>query len=292
MDATSQLPAPAVTSSTACVVPAPALRPLAPPVQLGLLVAWLLQHHRALGWITASWRDATYDSWGFLPLVLAAGLIVRGPPRARLAIGWGFIATFFALNLLDLFCAPLAINGLSALFALGSIAALTGAFWRVAQGPTLALLLLCSLPLVFYLDVGAGHRLQRLATVAAGKLLSLYGVELRVEGTVLAWGRQRFAVDAACSGLRMVYSALLLGALVQPPGWTKLAFWPLMALAVIAANVLRVTTLSLVALKSGRDPSELLHQGIGLAAFALAVAPLLLWALRFREHHPRQEARQ
>jgi exosortase/archaeosortase family protein len=278
MDATAPLEAPPQSTASRCATAWP--RPLVPLVQLALLVAWIAQYHRALMWIAGSWRDATYDSWGFLPLVLAAGLLARGLPRALAAPRWALLLLFAALNLLDLFAAPLGINGLSALLALGALAAGVGAFWRVRQGLTLTILLLCSLPLVFYLDVVFGHRSQQLATVLAGKLLTLYGLELRVEGTVLAWGEQRFAVDAACSGLRMVYSALLLGALVQPAGWARLAFWPLIVLAVLAANVLRVTTLSLVALHTGADPSDFLHQGIGLVAFALCCAPLLLWALR------------
>lgn len=256
--------------------PRPAGRRLAFACALGAV--WLLQYHRALHWLLRSWNDATYESWGFLPLLLVV-LWWRGDrPRWRANIAPAPLVGVAALAVLDLAFAPLAVNGLSALLAL--LALYLGLASQVdfrQRGWSLLLLLALSLPVVFWLDVLAGHHLQRLATVLAARTLRLYGVQLEVSGTVLSTGSLHFAVDSACSGLRMLYSGLLLGLFLQPTGWRRLPFWGALSVALLGANVIRVVALALAHLHSGAAPSETVHQAIGLVAFALALTPLLLW---------------
>lgn len=252
------------------------------PFALALGVVWVLQYHRALHWLLRSWNDATYESWGFLPLLLVI-LWWRGAradrPRWRRTLALPPLLGVATLALLDLLCAPLAVNGLSALLALLALYLGLASLLDFRQrGWSLLVLLALSLPVVFWTDVLAGHHLQRLATLLAARTLGLYGVHLDVSGTVLSTGTVHFAVDSACSGLRMLYSGLLLGLFMQPAGWRRPLFWGGLALALLGANVVRVVALALAHLHRGVAPSETMHEAIGLVAFTLALAPLVLWS--------------
>ncbi|MCK5799973.1 MAG: archaeosortase/exosortase family protein [Deltaproteobacteria bacterium] len=249
-------------------------------LQVAFFALWASQYHQALVWITTSWQDATYDSWGFLPLIFAAGLALRGLPTPRRYPRPRLLGVALTLNILDVTLAPLGINSLSALLALLAFFAIAATFWKIHRPATMIFLLLGALPLVFWADVLAGHRLQALATRAAGAALHVYGLDLRVEGTVLFWGHEGFAVDAACSGIHMLFAGLLLGALIQPLGRTRLVFWPILALALFVANVGRVTALTLHQIATHHAPSHAIHEAIGLVTFVLCVAPVFLWTLR------------
>jgi len=257
--------------------------PRAGLLELGALAALSLQHHRALIWIARTWTEATYESWGFLALLVLVLALRRLPPRRALP-SRPHLFGLLAVSLLDLVTAPLGVNLLGAALAVLSLHLWLVAF-RAYRGrwllqPQLWLGMLC-LPVVHWANVLFGFQVQQLVGRLAAACLSLYGLPVRVEGALLHLPDAVVAVDSTCSGLKLLYSGVLLG-LILARGemrWTRRAmFWCALAGLLLGANVVRVISLAMAQLQLGRPPSELAHQGIGLVAFAMVcAASLALW---------------
>lgn len=262
--------------------PAPALRVLLRSDLLALALL-LLQFGRALLWIAGTWTDDTYQSFGFLVLVLLVARQRRLPPLRR-EPSRPHLFGVVALAALDLLTARLGVNLLSALCAVLALH-LWAVAYRAYRGrwflqPQLLLGLLC-LPAAFYLNVLCGHQLQQLVARIAGASLSLYGLPTSgVDGTLIQVGGAAIAVDAACSGVRLLVSGLVFGLLAQPAAAAGLArralFWVALGALLLSANVARVMSLTLANLQLGHAPSEAVHQATGLVAFVMACAAALL----------------
>lgn len=259
------------------------LRPILTPqwLCLGLL---LLQFHRALLWIAGTWTDDTYQSVGLFALGAIVFFQRRLPPR-RSRPSTPHLIGLAVVALLDLLSRPLAVNVLSATLALIALHLWAVAFRRYSGRwifhPQLLLGLLC-LPAVYWINVLFGHQLQQLAGRIAGAGLSLYGVPARVDGTLIHVGPTVIAVDAACSGVKLLVAGTIFGLLAQPTArvWRRVLFWTGLAAALLSANVARVISLALAHLRLGRAPSEAVHQAIGLVAFLMACAGALLLSRR------------
>lgn len=252
-------------------------------LELGALAALLLQHHRALAWIARTWTEATYESWGFLALLALVLAFRRLPPRRALP-SQPHLFGLLGVCLLDLLTARLGVNLLGAALAVLSFHLWLVAF-RAYRGrwllqPQLWLGMLC-LPVVHWANVIFGFQVQQLVGRLAAACLSLYGLPVRVEGALLHLQGAVVAVDSSCSGLKLLYSGLLLG-LILARGevrWTRRAlFWCALAGLLLGANVVRVISLTMAQLQLGHPPSALAHQGIGLVAFAMVcAASLAIW---------------
>jgi len=253
-------------------------------IELALLLALLLQFHRALVWVVRTWSEATYESWGFLPLAALAVGLVRLPPRREVP-SWPHLIGLVAVALFDLTTAPLGLNVLSAVLGVVGLQLWLAAF-RTCRGrwylqPQLWLGLLC-LPAVYWANVLFGFHLQQLVSRLAAACVGLYGVPVRAEGTMLHLPGVAMAVDSTCSGLKLLYSGVLFGMLLTAGSaarWRpRLLFWSVLLLLLLGANVVRVISLVVAQLQLGRPVGELVHQGVGLVAFAMVCAlGLLLW---------------
>ena len=251
----------------------------------GLLTGALLVAHfaDALGWLVRSWQDATYESWGFLALLLVVPMLVKLPARrdrVSSAHLWGAAACVAV----DLLAAPLRLNVLSAVLALVSLHLWAFAHLRFAgrwtAQPHLWLALL-SLPAVYWANVLVGYPLQHAVTTLATGALRLYGVSVAAEGTLLHLsGGSVMAVDQTCSGLKLLYSGVLLAVLLTPSlrgAARKVGFWVVHLGLLLSANLFRVVCLTVAQLHLGQPVSDTVHQGIGLAAFALCCAASLCY---------------
>lgn len=239
------------------------------------------------GWYAGRLADRSDEPWGLVPLALAAALLWRerrrGSDPARSARG-EWIVPALAAGMMGLyaliysFVPPLVRAGLgvSALAILLS----SRVFGQRLHAGLWGLLIL-SLPVMQTLEFYAGYPLRLLVTRAAAGLLGLAGLAVAPRGTALEWGDALVAVDAPCSGIRMMWAgACLVAALAAFGG---LGFGRTVragAVAcglILAGNVLRTTALFYV--ESGliaAPPAA--HAGVGLVTFTLTSVGIVLGA--------------
>lgn len=213
--------------------------------------------------------DAAYGLLAFgvaLAAVLRAprGLASRGDFRAAAAATVAYavvrpftppsVAAFFAL--------------LAVLFA---VLAVFGARLPAAC-PALCVL---ALPVVPQLDFFAGYPLRAAAAITAQAWLGLAGEFFDRTGAVLVRDGRVFAVDAPCSGVRMLWSALLLSAGLC--AWRDLG--PVRSFliaagtsaAVVLANGFRTAAILMPDWR-GSPLSPAQHAAVGVVAFAALAA--------------------
>jgi len=250
-------------------------------LELGVLAALLVQYGGALRWVARTWRDATYESWGFLAVLLLVPVLLRLPPR-RAEPSRSHLLGLAGLALLDLGLARLHLSIVSALLAVLSLHLWAVAFrtypgrWWAQRQLWLGLL---ALPAVFWANVFVGFELQQLATRLAGAGLRLYGLPVSWRGTVLALPGATVAVDPTCSGVRILYSGILFGLLAAPSATShrrRVCFWGTLLLGLLLANAGRVMCLAMAQLELGRPLGESAHQAVGLLSFLLVAAASLL----------------
>lgn len=218
------------------------------------------------------------EAAGLAVAALAAVLAWRGGGAARGADGWLPSAMLFALYAAAYpYTPPLAraMLGFTALAALVSRArfgrALDPGFW---------MLVLLSLPVMPSLQFYCGYPLRRLATLAAAFLLRMQGIPAFADGAALDWAGRQLSVDAPCSGLKMLWTALVLGAAVSCRsrwGWRGTAATGLFAVIVaLAANMWRACALFFV--ETNPAMPAWMHEGVGLVCFAAAAAAIVAGA--------------
>ncbi len=251
----------------------------------GLLLIILLQYHAAFRWILHTWRENTYESWGFVALLCLLPKLRTIPPLRALP-STAHLLGICLLALVDLLLAPLRLNILSALLGICSLHLGCVAFrayrgrWYLHAQLWLALL---SLPLVFWANAAFGYQLQHLACKVAAQGLSLYGLSVDAQGTLLQLPSVTIAVDTTCSGLKLIYTGVIFGILAAPSAHSKVIqgiFWCGLIGLLFGANVMRIMSLTMAHLQFGHPVNDLTHELLGLLAFAMACG-LSLFFLRW-----------
>lgn len=226
-------------------------------------------------WYALRLVDGADEKWGALALVVVAAVVwtrrqVAPPPLVGLTLIVVAYAGTYA------FLPPLGRAMLAVLAAALAIA-------RSCRGPHLALggLLLLCLPVEATLQYVLGYPLRYAVAAASALLLSGFGVV--AQGTTLHWAGETVLVDAPCSGLRMLWTALLLGltlSALQSLRVTRTVFVVFVAIvAALAGNVFRATALffketGIVCLPGWA------HEGIGVVAFGVVALIVALVAGR------------
>lgn len=172
----------------------------------------------------------------------------------------------------------------------GAVAALVLALVPRGRWPVLALALL-ALPVIPTLDFLLAYPLRHAFALVTAAMLRLNGVQVGVEGVALVWGGERLLFDGPCSGVRMLWAALLLASLIAAargfgPGRFLLALG-LAALLALFGNALRAA--GLFYLETGHAPwasGPVMHEGVGLAAFALVAAAALALPRLLQQRSP------
>lgn len=156
--------------------------------------------------------------------------------------------------------------------------------WGASPHPAGVGLILLALPALPTAQFLLGYPLRVLTGAVAARLLGLGGFAVERRGAVLAWGGRVIAVDAPCSGVHLLWTALLLAfalaALARLDRRRTAALVGLASLLAVAGNGLRAAALffpesGLVTLPPGG------HAGVGVIVFALAAAPLVWTSRRF-----------
>ncbi|HUR29688.1 MAG TPA: exosortase/archaeosortase family protein [Planctomycetota bacterium] len=173
-------------------------------------------------------------------------------------------------------------------FAFASLGAILAAHVREPGRASGLFLLACSAaPLVDIVQALAGAPLRAAVSSSAAFLLCCAGIHVVADGVALVEGSSTVFVDPACSGLRYLWCAFLLAAVLA--AWARLDFRrtaELVALAIPAtfvANVLRAASLFFVE----RAPldvarSQGIHAAVGVAGFALVSVLLVAFVVQRR----------
>ena len=239
---------------------------------------WLLMAlSPVIVWFVKRLDDGSDEPLGLLTITLVFMLTWRdrnsltASARAR-ACGAGMMlaSALMILWLPPMLRAGLAVSGVSVFFGIHRRAGLMG-------------LLALSLPVVASLQFFAGYPLRVAAAEGAVRLLEMGSVVVARTGAQIEVGGRVIGVDPACSGIRMLWHALVAAmglAAFHRLSWRATVVMGLLALAlVVPANILRAFLLVFEEIGYW-EKSGLLHGGIGLASFALILLPLWIVAAK------------
>ena len=252
----------------------------------GLLALSLCVFWPVTIWYVQRLLDKSDEPLGVLSLIAFAAVILTRQGKSNSKSD--FNAPFFAIGclLVYAFTWPFAPKLLSAVIAVVTIGCLIDSFGgRFRLGLGSWLLLLFSLPIVSSLNFYSGFPLRVVVGKIAAPLISMVGFPTIVDGCALIWNNQVIQIDAPCSGIKMLWFALFIGAVLTAVLELSLSSSILvLGSAVFAAlfgNVLRVTSLFFIAAKViNIDPSQehFIHQAVGVVAFAIAAGITVLIA--------------
>ena len=248
-------------------------------------VGWLLALLLAASWPHGVWlarrlTDGSDEPWGLLALLTVLALLVRQrrelvmPTRSAL-VASGALTVLAAMLT---FVVPPIFAAAAAMLALAAF--ITSALPRRPAAPIVTMLML-ALPVIASLQFYLGYPLRLATAHAAAPLLAAGGIEAQATGAALVWRGQTILVDPPCAGIGMLWvgawTAALLSYLNDASARRTIVNGGVAAVFVFAANVLRNVLLFFP--EARLVPSYAwLHSLIGLAAFAVALSPVLAFA--------------
>ena len=250
----------------------PLLSPL-PLLLAGLLAAfwpvWI--------WFARGVADQSNDYTSVLATATAMLVLVRTscvrPPSFALALPAAAMVLYIAAVVYG------AATAIGAAFACLALAALASAY-RLGKRCDLAFAALCmlALPLAATLQFYLGYPLRVVAGVLTAALLKMNGLAVLREGASLVWDGRVIAIDAPCSGVRMLwtgcYLACALCALLgMGAGRTCAALVGAIGV-VVMANALRAASLFYMEAGIVMLPGAA-HEAIGMVCFVAAALAIL-----------------
>lgn len=244
-------------------------------------------------WPVAIWYferllDKSDEPLGVLSLIafIAIWLSRRTASGAACGITIPFMSIVFTLvYALSWPFAPKLLSAVFAVMATGFMISGNNGRGKLDLGSWL--LLLFSLPIVSSLNFYSGYPLRLVVGQVAAPLISMAGFPTVADGTMLIWADRIVQIDAACGGIKMLWFALVIGAVLSSMlelTATRSAIVLCSAVAAaLAGNVLRITSLFFV--ETGIvsvDPSldQFVHQAIGAIAFAISAGLTMFVAFR------------
>ncbi len=233
-------------------------------------------------WYAGRMTDRCDEPWGILALLSAAAFLLPHARSAALEPDRSCPSLLPAALLTLLYAAlfpvlPPLIRAWLAVTAL--TASLSSCLLGRRFHAGLWGLLTLSLPVMLSFEFYAGYPLRVLTTRLAAILVTLTGITAHAAGAALEWSGGLVSVDAPCAGIRMLWTGAFLTLILAcfrrlRFGQTVIA-GSLAAAMVLAGNVVR--TAALFYIESGILPApQWLHTGIGLAAFTVTGAAILL----------------
>ena len=251
--------------------------------RFGLLaLAMLAAFWPVLAWYARGSADASNEASGLLAAATALLLVSRAKPasgvRHPLVLPGVLLALYIAATLAAW---PIALRAVLAFLAVAALASACRLGKRLDL-PLCALALL-ALPLAASLQFYCGYPLRVLAGSLSAALLQLNGFDVVREGAVLVWGAQTVAIDAPCSGVKMLwascYLASALAALFRFSALQSVAALLLALTAVIAANAIRAAALFYIETGLLSLPPWS-HDAVGLVTFLFA-AIVIVWGMEW-----------
>ncbi len=254
-----------------------------PPALLLIIGGMALACWPVFRWWVSRMTDGSDDPLGFVALIAAAAFLWQRrqdlrPSPYGVWLALGLILTQGMLPL------PALVRGGFL------VTALTLAFALPKRQPGITVLLFLSLPLVASLQYFGGYPLRIVTAVMAGEFLGGLGIDTERVGTMLRWRDHEVGVDAACSGVKLLWVTCFTAAALAARGnltWGRTLLLLTGALVlVILLNAVRSTLLFFP--ESGLVVwPEWTHEGIGLGLFVMVAASLSVVAGRWSRAHLR-----
>jgi exosortase/archaeosortase family protein len=248
---------------------------------LGALVVGLWPHWLYMGRRLA---DGSDEPWGILAALTVLLLVINDrrhltvPTRSALVASGALavLAAVASLLLPDLAAAAIAM------LAFGVF--LVHALPHRPATPLVALLLL-ALPVIASLQFYLGYPLRAFTAHASAAVLGVAGIGASASGASLLFDGRTVLVDAPCAGIGMLwvgsYAAAVLSWLNRADALRTALNALAAGLLVLVANIARNTALFFPEARLVDWPSWS-HDAIGLAAFALAIVPIVHITARTR----------
>ncbi len=244
-----------------------------------------LFYYNTLGWLVNSWMHNEYYSHGLL-VPLISGYIIWNMKDELLALekkqAWEGLAVFAAglvLQGISVIWTIRFLSGLSLILTIsGVILYLFGReFIKNIWFPLFFLLLMVPLPFV---DMIAAPS-QTISAIGTSGLANLIGLPVQREGLVLTIPAGSFEVGLECSGINSMISLLTIGILFAfiLEGKRNMKFAILFSAIplAIAGNIIRITSVLVVASKYGQDTAmTYFHDISSLIMFSVALSGLFI----------------
>lgn len=222
-------------------------------------------------WWMARMTDGSDDPLGFAALLAAGFFLWQRRREMDVSPSGVWLALGLLLTQGVLPLPPLVRGGCL-------IAALSLALSLPRRNSGITLLLFLSLPVVASLQYFGGYPLRLMAAEFSRSLLWILGTATERTGTLLRWRDHEVGVDAACSGVKMLWSALfIVGIMSARAGfpWRRTVQMILAGVGlVIVINGIRSTILFFPEAKMVVWP-EWTHEGIGVGLFIILAASLV-----------------
>jgi exosortase/archaeosortase family protein len=248
------------------------------PIALLVLLATIGACWAVGPWYVAHLADARDDAAALVALALLALLPARGP-IARAAVGWRALlpsALALAAYAISFPFVPRLASAVLAFLAFG----FAWSLWRHGTPfrPWAIGLGLLGLPMTSSLQFYLGYPLRVASGDVALVLLRLGGAAVAREGVHLRAGGALVMIDAPCSGIRMLWAALLLAcclaALFRLRARGSLLAAGAAVVVTVAGNGLRTAALFWADTNAPPLPS-FAHAGVGVVVFAMAAGALV-----------------
>lgn len=252
------------------------------PRSFGAYPAWLIAAALLplIIWYVRRLNDGSDEPLGLISLGL--GVLLAWSDRKNLHAGSKARSTGSILVLAAALSFPWLPPLLRALLAVAGIACFYGLHRRIG----LLSLMMLSLPLVASLQFWAGYPMRVATAEGVVQALKMTGATVSRIGTGIAIDGRIISVDPACSGVRLLWHALVatsaLAAMHRLPWKQGLALLSLAAILTIPTNQLRALVLVIQTWR-GEAESSLLHESAGLACAALTLGFLWWLASRYRD---------
>lgn len=158
---------------------------------------------------------------------------------------------------------------------------LSEVYFKIKINFTLLGLFFLSLPVIPTIDFYFGYPLRLLATNISFLLIRMSGYRVELEGTMIEYGNRFVCVDAPCSGIKMLWTGILLSFILT--GFFRFTNKKTLILSiyafifVIAGNIIRSTLLFFTESGIFVMP-EWFHAAVGAAIFISLTAVITLTA--------------
>lgn len=228
-------------------------------------------------WSLRRYADGSGDAWELIALVTALALLYRDRDLHHAdmeAVTLPATILFFYAALYS-YMSPLE-RGVVGMLAIGT--AISRVWYGERVASSICGLFVISLPVMSSLNFYAGYPLRIVVGEAAAALLQLNGLDVVRDGAQLLWAGRAVAIDAPCSGIKMLWTGAYLcfatARLLRLSNMRTIALLCATCAIVLFANVLRAASLFYVETNLIAAP-DAAHDATGIVSFVLAACAIM-----------------